>query len=334
MASAASVGVTPSISNKIFPGRTTATQCSGAPLPLPIRVSAGFLVTGLSGNRRIQILPPRLTKRVMATRLASICRSVIQPGSMTFRPKSPNDSSPPRQALPRMRPRCCLRYFTFFGINISQFSVSRLSVTSSALRCSLFTYHTVAGRKANGEWGPRSAAALEGPCRCRLRLALALPQDLALVHPALHADHAVRGPRFGKAVIDIGAQSVQRQASLQVPFGARDFVAVQTTAYPHLDTFAAKAQRRVHCLAHGATEADALLKLQRDVLGYQLCIELWLVYFENVDVHVAAGALLDLLLQLVDLSALAADDDAGTRGADDDAQLVAGTLDLNRADAR
>jgi hypothetical protein len=24
----------------------------------------------------------------------------------------------PRQAFPVIRPRCCLRYFTFFGINI------------------------------------------------------------------------------------------------------------------------------------------------------------------------------------------------------------------------
>ena len=40
---------------------TTATQWSGAPLPEPMRTSAGFLVTGLSGKMRIQILPPRLT---------------------------------------------------------------------------------------------------------------------------------------------------------------------------------------------------------------------------------------------------------------------------------
>ena len=39
---------------------TTATQYSGAPLPLPIRVSAGFFVTGLSGNILIQTLPPLL----------------------------------------------------------------------------------------------------------------------------------------------------------------------------------------------------------------------------------------------------------------------------------
>src|SRR5262245_18692282 len=66
MADSATSRVTPSISNKTFPGRITATHCSGAPLPFPIRVSAGFLVIGLSGNRRIQTLPPRLMKRVMA----------------------------------------------------------------------------------------------------------------------------------------------------------------------------------------------------------------------------------------------------------------------------
>ena len=64
----------------------TQTHCSGAPLPLPMRVSCGFFVIGLSGNTRTQILPPRLTKRVIATRAASICRAVIQHGSIAFRP--------------------------------------------------------------------------------------------------------------------------------------------------------------------------------------------------------------------------------------------------------
>ncbi len=35
---------------------------------------------------RIQILPPRLMNRVIATRAASICRAVIQQGSSAFRP--------------------------------------------------------------------------------------------------------------------------------------------------------------------------------------------------------------------------------------------------------
>ena len=50
---AASSG-TPAISNITRPGLTTATQYSRAPLPEPIRVSAGLAVTGLSGKILIQ----------------------------------------------------------------------------------------------------------------------------------------------------------------------------------------------------------------------------------------------------------------------------------------
>src|SRR5215472_51145 len=101
------------------PGLITATQSSGAPLPLPIRVSAGFFVIGLSGNTLIQILPPRLIKRVIAIRPASIWRLLTHAGSSDFSPNSPKDKLDPRTALPDMRPRCCFRYLTFLGINMT-----------------------------------------------------------------------------------------------------------------------------------------------------------------------------------------------------------------------
>src|SRR6202166_3700195 len=140
-----------------------------------MRVSAGFLVKGLSGKMRIQSLPPRLMKRVMATREASICRSVIQAGSSALSPYSPKDNSPPRHALPRRRPRCCLRYFTFFGINIKR------PLNSHARRNS-------------------AGAALDA----------ALGHVFALVDPALHANHAVGRVRLRESEIDVGAQCLQR----------------------------------------------------------------------------------------------------------------------------
>src|SRR6476661_5694999 len=60
MASRASGSLTPDSSNMTRPGFTTATQPSGLPFPEPMRVSAGFFVTGLSGKIVIHTFPPRL----------------------------------------------------------------------------------------------------------------------------------------------------------------------------------------------------------------------------------------------------------------------------------
>src|SRR5512136_3449231 len=101
------------------PGLITQTQPSGAPLPLPMRVSAGLCVTGLSGKTRIQTLPPRLMKRVMATRPASIWRFVIQAAPVDWRPQAPNATSAPRVAWPARHPFIILRYLTLFGLSMA-----------------------------------------------------------------------------------------------------------------------------------------------------------------------------------------------------------------------
>src|SRR4029434_4237714 len=231
----------PAISNMMRPGLTTATHFSGAPLPLPMRVSAGFLVKGLSGKIRIQSFPPRLMNRVIATREASIWRSVIQAFSMALSPYSPNERSPPRHALPLRRPRICFLYFTFFGINIVVFSLPCYARPRSGRQ---FRFVASVRRDSFG-----------------LILSLFAPRDIfTLINPALHTDHAVGGLRFRGSEIDVRAQRLQRQTAQQVPLFTRDFRTVQPAGNAHFDALAAKTQSRIDGLAHRAAKRHALFE--------------------------------------------------------------------------
>src|ERR1700722_19273316 len=118
MASLAVAKSTPSISNRIRPGLTLATQNSGAPLPEPMRTSAGFLDTGTSGKMRIHTRPARFISRVMARRAASISRALRRSGSIAFRPKAPKARLVPAFAGPWIRPLNCLRNLVRLGDNM------------------------------------------------------------------------------------------------------------------------------------------------------------------------------------------------------------------------
>src|SRR6185369_3497744 len=258
------------------PGLTTATQYSGAPLPLPMRVSAGFLVTGLSGNIRIQILPPRLMWRVIAIRAASICRSVIQAGSKHLSPYSPKLISLPRVATPVMRPRICFRCLTFFGINITihLFSHEKAQKSFCAFCVLLIFCSRSASIRSAFAFAARTRATLALPCTSlvdRVRTGATRHRGLRIenltsIDPNLHTNLPKSRPRFGETVVDIGAESVQRKLSLKVPLAACDFSPIQTTTDLDLDSLSAKPQRLLHSLSHRPAKRDALLKLRRDLL--------------------------------------------------------------------
>lgn len=68
----ARAALTPESSNNIRPSLNRNAHLTTSPLPLPIRTSVGFFVTGTFGNTRIQSLPIRLTCFMTAARAASI----------------------------------------------------------------------------------------------------------------------------------------------------------------------------------------------------------------------------------------------------------------------
>src|SRR3984893_17092994 len=196
---------------------------------------------------------------------------------------------------------------------------------------SLISFVTSAGELNSP---PNIPSLRRDPFALFLDLRSALGHVFTLVHPALHADYTVGGVGLRETKIDVRAKRLQRQAALQVPLFASDFRAIQAAGHAHLDTFATEAQRGVHRFAHRAAKRHALFELQRDGFGNELRIELRAVHFLNVDVHFALGALLHFLFELVDFRALAADDDARTRGVNSHDELIGGALDIDRADAR
>src|SRR5262245_32947563 len=201
--------LTPSTSNRMRPGLTRVTQSSGAPLPEPMRTSSGFFDTGTSGYILIQTRPARFMCRVSARRAASIWRAVTRSGSSALSPNCPKARSTPEVATPLMRPLCALRNLVRIGCSMAQ----PLFVPSVA-PCS------------GGVATRPSGLAFRHLLVLRHRVVL---HDLALEDPNLHAAGAVGGERGGNAVVDVGAQRMQRHAALAIPLHARDLGAAQPT---------------------------------------------------------------------------------------------------------
>src|SRR6266540_2487893 len=172
---------TPSSSNKMLPGRTVATQYSGGPFPLPMRVSGGRAVTDLSGKMRIHSLPFRFMLRVSATRAASNCVLVIQARSSVCNPNSPKSILRLREAVPLRLPRWDFRYFTRFGIKAIAFLLYTTGPAVAASLCEAHASHRNAATELDGMIGINFLFRLQ-PARGAAVVVVALPAE-ALVLP-------------------------------------------------------------------------------------------------------------------------------------------------------
>ena len=140
--------------------------------------------------------------------------------------------------------------------------------------------------------------------------------------------------RFGKTIVDIGTQCMKRNAAFTVPFGTRDFRTVQTAGAHNLDALGTQAHGVLHRALHRTAEHDALFDLLRDAVGNKLGIEFRTAHFFNRNVRGNTNHLLDIGLELFDISTLLADYDTGTSRVNRNASIVGGTLNDNARDAR
>src|SRR6185437_866765 len=159
-------------------------------------------------------------------------------------------------------------------------------------------------------------------------------KDFALEYPNLDAASAVSGVRGGDAVIDVGAQGVQRHAAFAVPLKPRDLGAAETAGAVDANALGAQTHRRLHGAFHGAAEGDAAFELLGDGIGHQRRIDLGLAHLDDVDRHFRLRQLGDLLTQLVDVGALLADHHARTRRVNVDPALLVRPLDDDLRDRR
>src|SRR6202007_1377538 len=86
-------------------------------------------------------------------------------------------------------------------------------------------------------------------------------EDFTLEDPDLDTAGTERRERGRNAVIDVGAQRVQRHPPLAIPFHAGDFRAAQAARAVDTDAFGTETHRRLHRALHGATECNAALEL-------------------------------------------------------------------------
>src|SRR5213593_2614977 len=159
-------------------------------------------------------------------------------------------------------------------------------------------------------------------------------QDLALEDPHLDADGAKRRVCLRQPVVDVGADRMQRNPPLAVPLSARDLGAAQPPRARDPDPVRSEPEGGGHRLLHGPPERHALLELQGHVLGHQLGVELRVHDLLDIEVDLLGGAPLDLVLELLHLGALAADDDARARRVDRDPGAVGRALDVDPRDPR
>ena len=152
--------------------------------------------------------------------------------------------------------------------------------------------------------------------------------DLAPIHPNLHANRTNGGLGRCGSVVDVGTQSVQRNTTLPVPLAAAHIGATETALALDPNTFGASLQRGRNGTLHSTTECDSVLDLVSDPPGEEGRIQIRVLDLIDVELDPAFGHLLQTGAKTLGLRALAPDHNSRAGSVNVDNQTVAGALDV------
>src|SRR5262249_38707436 len=128
-----------------------------------------------------------------------------------------------------------------------------------------------------------AARALPGPQAGRGCLALRPGlRGVTAVDPDLHANPAEGGARLVEAIVDIGAQRVQRHPALAVELRSRHLGAAEAARALDPDAPGAALDGGLHGLAHGPPERDPAGELLGHALRDELRVDLRVLHLEDV----------------------------------------------------
>ncbi len=154
------------------------------------------------------------------------------------------------------------------------------------------------------------------------------------VNPAFHTDDSVNGASFSEAVVERDAEGLEGYFAFAVALGAGDVSTTEATGATDADAFGTEFHGGLQGAFHGAAEGNPALKLDGDLLGDKLRIELRLANLEDVELHLRIFAdLADFGGHDLDFLALTTDDEAGTGRMKGDADAVPGALNDNTGEA-
>src|SRR5271157_286022 len=158
------------------------------------------------------------------------------------------------------------------------------------------------------------------------------PVDLAVEYPDLDADAPEGGDGGRRAVVDVGAEGVQRNAPFLELLAPRHFRPGKPARNLHLDPLHAGLHRvQAGHLARPAVRG-AGLDLPPDVFRHELRVRLGAFDLLDAELDLLADALLQLPAQLLDVRALRADEHAGAAGVDDHRDSLGVADDLHLGD--